>query len=325
MDIEKISIVVPVYNSQKTLAKCIDSLLEQTYHNIEIILVDDGSRDDSVEICLAYKERDNRINVIRKKNGGVSSARNTGIGVATGKFIMFCDSDDWVENDWCETLVKLYVPGSLVMCGYYCHYEDFTQWIGQNINLQIIPKEDFLLTKTWGGFAPWNKLFCLDEIKVNEIQFPENISLGEDQLFVWRYLRNIPGDIIYCQKPLNHYVWPQGQSLTLKLPRNYYKQCDAIFIEISEDIRRGEACSLTAQSMFYQDLYFQYERSIRRIFEDVELNLHEKILTANKVMQSSGYQCIVRNNQIAKNRIMQFLCSRKTSIGLYIMFKLEKY
>lgn len=102
-----ISIIVPVYNIEQYLPRCIESLINQTYHNIEIILVDDGSLDKSGEICDEYAKRDKRIIVIHKENGGLSDARNRGLDIAKGDYIMFIDSDDWIEEDSCETLNRL--------------------------------------------------------------------------------------------------------------------------------------------------------------------------------------------------------------------------
>lgn len=95
-----ISIIVPIYNAEKYLNRCITSLLQQTYSNIEILLIDDGSTDHSLEICRKY--RDSRIRVISKQNEGVSATRNLGIELAKGEYIMFCDADDFVEKEWCE-------------------------------------------------------------------------------------------------------------------------------------------------------------------------------------------------------------------------------
>lgn len=323
MNKEKISIIVPVYNSQSTISKCINSLLRQTYENIEIILVDDGSCDHSLDICLFFKNFDKRIKVFNKQNGGVSSARNFGIEMATGKFIMFCDSDDWVENTWCETMINLYIPECLVMSGYYCHYQDKNQWIGEYIEDKVIPKEDYLLTKKYGGFAPWNKLFCLDKIKLNQIRFPDDITLGEDQLFVWRYLQCISGDIIYSKKPLNHYSWPEKQSLTLNLPFDYYRQCERIFLEISADIDDGFVCSNDAKMSFYRDMYFQYERALRRIFQDTKLNEIRKILLSTKVMRNIGYQTVFKLYP-GNNKIKRFLCNYN-GLGIYLLYKLGRY
>lgn len=104
-----VSIVVPVYNVEKYLKKCIESIISQTYKNLEIILVDDGSTDGSGKICDDYLTKDKRIKVIHKQNGGLSDARNVGIGVATGKYITFIDSDDYVENDYIEYLYNLII------------------------------------------------------------------------------------------------------------------------------------------------------------------------------------------------------------------------
>lgn len=103
---EKVSVIVPVYNVEKYLNKCLDSIINQTYKNIEIILVDDGSTDNSGIICDKYSQTDNRIKVIHKKNGGLSDARNTGIKNATGKILSFIDSDDYIEKNMIENLAK---------------------------------------------------------------------------------------------------------------------------------------------------------------------------------------------------------------------------
>lgn len=101
-----ISIIVPVYNVEKEIDKCIKSLINQTYENVEIILVNDGSTDSSLSICNSYKNKDFRIKVINKENGGLSDARNSGINISTGDYILFVDSDDWIEIDSCEKFIS---------------------------------------------------------------------------------------------------------------------------------------------------------------------------------------------------------------------------
>ena len=101
-----ISVIVPVYNVAEYLRKCLDSIVKQTYHNLEIILIDDGSKDDSGKICDEYANKDSRVIVIHQENQGVSCARNRGIALAHGSYAMFVDSDDWVDEITCETLIK---------------------------------------------------------------------------------------------------------------------------------------------------------------------------------------------------------------------------
>ena len=104
---EKVSAIVAIYKSEAFLPKLIDSIISQTWENLEILLIDDGSPDNSGAICDEYAKRDNRIRVIHKKNGGLASARNRGITVATGKYIFFLDSDDWLEKDGLQQLYEL--------------------------------------------------------------------------------------------------------------------------------------------------------------------------------------------------------------------------
>lgn len=323
---KKISIIVPVYNAEKTLTRCVDSLLEQNYPNIEIILVDDGSKDHSLSLCRDYAEKYDRICVISKLNNGVSSARNAGLNAATGDYVMFCDSDDWVEPDWCETMVNAYKPGHLVMCGYYCHKEDCIFGGGEeNTTQKEIPKEDYLLTMQIGGFAPWNKLYSREIIEAAKIRFPESITLGEDKLFVWRYLCQLTDGIIYCKKPLNHYVWPQGHSLTTNLPEDYYKQCQKIFYEIQRDIENGVACSGRAKKQFYQDSYYQYECAIRRVFQSKSMSIKKKLRLVDEIMKDNGYHICVQCVQLPANKIVRYFCKSGNSMGIYLLFLLGKY
>ena len=115
-----ISIIIPVYNVEKYLRKCLDSIINQTYKKLEIILIDDGSTDNSGKICEEYAKKDDRIIVIHKENAGVSSARNRGIELANGKYIGFIDSDDWIEENMYETLYQnlLQFDVDISMCNY---------------------------------------------------------------------------------------------------------------------------------------------------------------------------------------------------------------
>lgn len=106
MNEKKISIIVPIYKVEKYLKRCVNSLINQTYKNIEIILVDDGSPDECPAICDEYANRDDRVTVIHKKNGGLSDARNAGLRIATGEYVMYVDSDDYIEEDSCERLTE---------------------------------------------------------------------------------------------------------------------------------------------------------------------------------------------------------------------------
>ncbi|MCR4647602.1 MAG: glycosyltransferase family 2 protein [Lachnospiraceae bacterium] len=124
-----VSVIVPVYNSTAYLERCVDAILSQTYKNLEVILVDDGSKDDSLSMCRAYEEKDSRVKCIHKENGGSSSARNVGIKEAKGEYICFCDSDDYYEPDIVENLSKVFDENEdamIAQCMAVCRNEDGT-------------------------------------------------------------------------------------------------------------------------------------------------------------------------------------------------------
>jgi len=184
-----ISIIVPIYNVDKYLNKCIESILNQTYTNLEIILIDDGSTDDSGKICDEYAEKDDRIIVIHKENGGVSSARNEGLKIATGKYLCFVDSDDEVKKEYIETLVNLISKNNIdiAMINYIRKYPDYETKNEYFIENKLLNKNQFFIhlfeNNSYGGYL-FNKIFIKEKILSNNVRFDENIHICEDLLFV---------------------------------------------------------------------------------------------------------------------------------------------
>ena len=123
MENQTFSIIVPVYNVEQYLENCINSVLNQSYRNFQLILVDDGSKDSSGEICDRFAQKDSRVKVMHKQNAGVSGARNTGIEIATGQFICFIDSDDWIESDYLQKIVDEIYDFDILFFGSVWHYE----------------------------------------------------------------------------------------------------------------------------------------------------------------------------------------------------------
>lgn len=167
MNNELISIIVPVYNVEKYLHRCINSIVQQTYKNLEIILIDDGSKDNCYEICMFYKEKDKRIKVIHQQNGGLSAARNTGLENATGKYISFIDSDDWVHPDFIWNLY--YTMKNTNSQIVECLALSTTEYIidEKSIELDCIEKKEFDGAECFTEFIKgnffrqtvWNKLY----------------------------------------------------------------------------------------------------------------------------------------------------------------------
>ncbi|MBP6064540.1 glycosyltransferase [Bacteroides sp.] len=169
-----ISIIVPVYNAESSLEKCLSSLIKQSYSNIEIIVVNDGSTDDSARICLCFASLDTRIKVYNQENGGRSVARNKGLSAARGLFVGFVDSDDWVDNDMFETLYNAHNQSGadIVQCSYYYHQGDLVKEVSRSSE-QLLSKEQALELlfedKVIKNFL-WNNLFVKELF--NGISFP---------------------------------------------------------------------------------------------------------------------------------------------------------
>jgi glycosyltransferase involved in cell wall biosynthesis len=185
----QISIIIPVYNAEKMLPKAVDSVLSQTEKNLELILVDDGSIDKTLDLCYTYAKKDSRVKVIHQANAGVSSARNVGLAVATGEYIGFVDADDWIELDMYEQLLKeaITTDADIVMCDAKTVYSNGKQeqdTITQLSSDTILTKEDFnpnLLLEMAG--AVWRCIYKKDLIKNNLVEFPIGVKFSEDRIF----------------------------------------------------------------------------------------------------------------------------------------------
>ena len=200
-----VSIIVPIYNVEKYIVKGIESLCNQDYENIEIILVDDGSPDRSPELIDNLAEKDNRIKVIHKINGGVSSARNVGISQSNGDYIMFVDGDDWVEPSYVSFFVNMIVKSNLEIGMNYNYYYDSGRTNADSEDAFVVDKNEAAESIFNGDIfvAVWNKIFSKDFLKRNQIRFNEEIWFGEGMLFNIECLKYIK-EIAVCRKSLYH-------------------------------------------------------------------------------------------------------------------------
>lgn len=183
----KVSIVVPIYNTEKYLRRCLMSIINQKASDIEIILVNDGSTDSSIDIINEFAELDNRIIVINKTNSGLSSARNSGIDVAKGEYILHIDSDDWIEPNYIHDIYEYAISLQLdmVVTDAYWDWDDGHIEYKKDINIKeyrILNNMEYLDYFFKGKARPvvWNKLFKTNLYKENNIKHPDGISLGED-------------------------------------------------------------------------------------------------------------------------------------------------
>ena len=248
-----ISVIVPVYNVEKYLFKCYTSIANQTYSNIEIILVDDGSKDDSSKICDDIAKKDSRVYVIHKKNEGLGFARNSGLEIARGKFVLFVDSDDYIEENMIQKLFEriLQFKSDTSFCGYSVFFEEEKRikkesYYKNNVfeGNEII---DRVLLEMVSGLpnAPldsvvpmsvWHGLYSLDLIKKYKIRFPsERQYISEDIIFHIEYLR-YSKRISYIGDNLYNYRLANTTSLTFKFNEDEFDRQKTQYIKITNEL-----------------------------------------------------------------------------------------
>ncbi|MBQ9208892.1 MAG: glycosyltransferase family 2 protein [Oscillospiraceae bacterium] len=204
-----ISIIVPVYNLHDYLQNCLQSIGNQTYKDFEVIVIDDGSTDDSLSIACDYSEHDSRFKVIHTDNFGVSHARNTGIRASKGKYITFIDGDDWIGEDYLHTLHERICKDNvdIVACSYF-RSKDVSTLVPITEKDRIIDRMTALNSiadPKWPWFSwPWGKLYLASLLKENSIFFDEEISVCEDSLFNSNVVMKA-NSILLLSKPLYYY------------------------------------------------------------------------------------------------------------------------
>lgn len=221
---EKVSIIIPVYNSEKYIEKTLQSVLAQTYENIEVIVIDDGSTDKSGEIVEKIAKSDGRIQYFRIENGGPGNARNVGMSKATGEYIGFCDGDDVIKPDMYEKLVSYLEKADADMafcdifterdnCCFGFPWSDGKAFYGEEIQTQLMASmignesDNSTDIPVWGSVV--RCLFKREIIENNTLRLPTDIHFAEDLVFTLNYLKHSRGAVI-CNEPLYYYVCNEG-------------------------------------------------------------------------------------------------------------------
>ena len=212
-----ISVIMPVYNAEKTLAESVASVLSQSYPQIELILVDDGSKDQSLRICREIEKNDSRVRVIAQKNAGPSIARNAAMDVMRGEFVMFADSDDLLSPDACRDMIGAMGECDLVIAHYFFRMSSSESNRGLLKGSRTLTEREFLaeLVKRPGSFyfsALWNKLYRASLIRRLKLRFDSFFSWGEDFAFNLQYDHAVAHGVSLLDKPVYHYIKNPGST-----------------------------------------------------------------------------------------------------------------
>ena len=346
----KISLIVPVYKTEKYLRQCIDSLINQTFQDIEIILVDDGSPDNSPAICDEYAAKDQRIKVIHKKNAGVSEARNSGIDAAQGDFMMFVDSDDWMELDGCEILYHEYLrTGADTVIGDVFSASDtrktrihvydesyisedisfFREYqracLGYGYNPRPYPDQKYNVT---GIGSPWNKLFSNEIISDNRLRFDPYVKgIYDDNLFVLHYFNHVK-KIAYIAEPVYDYRSVQD-SITKSYKANTLDISARIFERIRNFIRDQENPDFFIKASYiYVIRRLSQELNVYYFSDNNPKSLKDAKKELSAILKTPDYQDAIQGvdpNKLMLAHKITWLCAKINSPDLmYLQFAVRK-
>lgn len=329
-----VSIIVPAYNAEKCIIACVESLVNQTYRDIEIILVNDGSTDSTASILDELRKKDARIKVINKKNGGVSSARNTGIKAAKGEYIMFCDSDDIPDLKWCEELAACAekYPDRMPVCGYRCVYpnsdkESLVHAVAKPIKNDegysfYETKDILLLLESAVFFSPWNKLYKTEIIHSNCLIFDETLSLGEDCVFNLNYVFFLGGRIADTNKILYVYLQQNETSLSRVLTENMYYY-ESVY-KYYKKLLLVSDCSKKDCDRVYAYFFHKYTDLMFSQIKGKKQSRSSRISFCKKLISLPGFNDCVKNidlNCIDAKRICK-MAKRGWPLLIYVYMKI---
>lgn len=274
---ELVSVIVPVYNASPFLSRCIDSILGSTYSNLEVICVNDGSKDNSLEILRAYQELDDRIVVLDQPNGGVSAARNKGMDNASGSMIAFIDSDDFIHPQYFELLLIAINDADMSCCGMIetnCYVAGESQTLSEIRAVGLTEADKSRITDHACG-----KLFRKDLIE--RLRFEESIRFGEDKLFTSLAVQ-IAHKIVVIDNKLYYYFMNMNSAVHIMEHNMYSVACK--FLEDAE--ANGHGLSLKyAYTGFLSYRYLKmFDENRRRIARDCNQRLRECIKTSPRIL-----------------------------------------
>lgn len=334
----QVSIIVPVYNTENYLNDCIQSIRNQTYENIEVILINDGSTDTSGVICDEFADKDSRIKVSHQNNSGPSISRNKGIELAQGKYIQFIDSDDTIDSTMTERLVEsINKEIQLVLSGYKTvHLNEDNNTTIQNVTpgvQGILSNEEFI--KDFGLFfeqffinSPCNKLYMSEIIKKNKIRFINHLNMGEDLLFNLDYLNVCKNISVINDALYNYIILNNTNSLMASYKNDFFENQQMLFQKVREFLRENNCYKDknkdSVEVTFTNSIVGCFGNLLHKNSDLTSLDIKEqihKIIFSKEVREDINY---FKSGSIQK-RLIGYLIRIKSVNGIYYFIKTKKF
>lgn len=335
-----LSIIVPIYNIEQFIEKCIDSILSQSFTDFELILVDDGSTDSCGAICDRYAKADSRVSVIHKENGGLVSARKAGLRAASGIYVSYVDGDDWIDRDMYRYMIynaRAY-GCDLVMCD--VEHEHYTKKVlditGKNLetgyyNRKELEKKIFPIMLYSGTFyffgiypVIWNKLFRRDKLLKHQFAIDDNIKTGEDAACVYPYFLEIDSMYFMKDQYLYHYRHSSVQ-MTAAYDKDSFKRFKSLYSFFNR--------TNLARSEYGGQLDFYYANSVKTLIsnelkKENKISFPKKLKHINEIISFSNSQGFIDRINIeefpAKHRIYFKLFKKSHALTLALCIKAVK-
>ena len=263
----KYSIIIPIYNARETLRHCLDSVLSQSYPIFEVLMIDDGSTDDSAEIAASYAEKDERFVLIRQANAGPSSARNRGIDLARGDVIAFIDSDDFIEPDYLSNIHHAFeAEGAQIVFFGVSQIEKGTGKVCIR-NIPELPQNqtELIVALTKADLFGYTWVKAISRQLIGQTRFDESLNLFEDEVFTCQIMGKSP-KVSRISKPIYHQILSPG-SLSKRTHQDYFRKCEAVYnawkqLLRSEDGMQHPILSEKANHMAMVCKYYYLEKRI---------------------------------------------------------------
>lgn len=314
---KKVSVIVPVYNVENELKTCIESIISQSHENWELWLIDDGSTDKSPMLCDEYEKRDSRIHVLHKENGGVSAARNSGLQQVTGEYVLFVDSDDYLEKQALEKMVAEAEDktADVVLCGFFYRVMHDNSVVENVADASFAGDNKELAKTVFAGVfekdlinPPWNKLIKRSVLQENNLQFNEAYSILEDLSFSVQLLEKC-SKVVIMKEALYNYVYKEQNNLVHKFHSNFFEALlffDACMSKYSSQVAEPEMERIRHHFFCRKTLMF-----LRKIYKVSGFSNKQKYSELRRICSNEHLQeCVTKFETKDKKKRVAFFCMK---------------